>query len=123
MIFVYGTLRKGGIYHHLIKDAVLVKENYCVSGFKLYDFQHWYPYMVRGESVEDYVIGEIYQVDSIMLQKLHILEDIEHEVYRFEYLPDHQVYTYLKFDDQVANLIPVAGGDWIKYINRISKNN
>lgn len=117
-VFVYGTLRKGGIYHGLIKDASLIKENYRLSGFRLYDFQHWYPYMIKGE-VQDIVIGEVYCVDEAMLQKLHALEDIEDEVYRFEYLPDHQLYTYLKFDDQVSDLISIPEGDWISYINRI----
>lgn len=122
LIFVYGTLRKGGIYHDLIKDAALVRENYRLSGFKLYDFQHWYPYMVKGKA-QDFVIGELYHVDDFILQKLHVLEDIENEVYRFEYLPDHQIYTYLKFDEHINDLILIPEGDWISYINRIGNNN
>lgn len=118
LVFVYGTLRKGGIYHDLLKDAVLIKENYSLSGFRLYDFQHWYPYMVKGD-FKDTVIGEVYQIDEAMLQELHILEDIENEVYRFVYLSEHQFYTYIKFDDQVVDLTPIPEGDWIDYMNRL----
>lgn len=117
-VFVYGTLRKGGIYHDLMKNAVLKHENYRLPGYRLYDFQHWYPFLVKGEE-QDVVIGEIYTIDTPMLQELHILEDIESKLYRFLYLPEHSCYIYEKFDVNVKGLWQIPSGDWITYINSI----
>ncbi len=119
-IFVYGTLRKDGLNHVFMQKAVLLKTNYCLSGYRLYDYNHWYPYMIESHP-EDIVTGEVYRIDEATLEALNKLEDIEHQVYRLVYLPAHQCYTYLKFDQDVSGLLPIAGGDWISYIQKIHK--
>lgn len=117
-VFVYGTLRKGGTYHHFLKNARLLKENYLLPGFRLYDYRHWYPYMVKGNK-EDVVTGEIYKVDEAGLQLLNQLEDVENQLYSLVYLPGHRFYTYLKFDHQVSGLHFIPEGDWIQYVKRL----
>lgn len=118
-VFVYGTLRKGGIYHDLLKNAVLQQENYALPGYRLYDFQHWYPFLVKGKA-QDVVTGEIYAVDTHLLQRLHVLEDIEDKLYRFVYLPEHQCYVYEKYDTEVAGLQHIPSGDWIAHKRTLS---
>ncbi len=117
-VFVYGTLRKGGIYHDLLESAVLKRENYRLPGYRLYDFQQWYPFLVKA-NVADTVVGEIYTVDESLLQELHQLEDLE-ELYRFSYLPEHECYVYEKFDQYVKDLLLIPSGDWISYISKLS---
>ncbi len=121
IVFVYGTLRKGGLYHDaLLKEARLVAQLYRLTGYRLYDYRQWYPYMVKG-APEDAVMGEVYEVDATTLEKLNVLEEVEQEVYRLVYLPEHQFFTYLKFDEDVTGLNYIAGGDWLQHLQQLRK--
>ncbi|WKN42629.1 gamma-glutamylcyclotransferase family protein [Tunicatimonas pelagia] len=117
-IFVYGTLRRGGMYAHYLADSELIKEKYYLSGYALYDYQQWYPYMIAqtGSSV----IGDIYQVAEVALPAVHELEGVDEQLYRFIYLAEHQFYTYLKFDTDVAGLPYVESGDWLAYYQSLN---
>ncbi|MEM8965584.1 MAG: gamma-glutamylcyclotransferase family protein [Bacteroidota bacterium] len=112
-IFVYGTLRRGGMYAHYLSDSELVAEKYRLSGYALYDYQQWYPYMIAqaGSSV----VGDVYRVSEAALPALHELEGVGEQLYRFVYLAEYQFYTYLKFDENVKDLAYVEGGDWLAY--------
>ncbi|MDF9796935.1 gamma-glutamylcyclotransferase (GGCT)/AIG2-like uncharacterized protein YtfP [Catalinimonas alkaloidigena] len=118
-VFVYGTLRKGGINHHIIKTCECISDQYVLKGFSLYDFEQWYPYMIKSAN-DDFVIGEIYQVDEKVKRKLDILEDVENNLYKFIYLPSDEFYTYIKYDKNVKNYQKVHSGDWIAYVRLIS---
>ncbi|MEM6842333.1 MAG: gamma-glutamylcyclotransferase family protein [Bacteroidota bacterium] len=112
-IFVYGTLRRGGMYAHYLANSELLQEKYRLPGYALHDYQQWYPYMIAqaGSSV----VGDIYRVSEADLSRLHQLEGVDEQLYRFVYLTEHQFYTYLKFDEDVADLLYVKGGDWLTY--------
>ncbi|MEO0334010.1 MAG: gamma-glutamylcyclotransferase family protein, partial [Bacteroidota bacterium] len=107
------TLRRGGMYAHYLSDSELVAEKYRLSGYALYDYQQWYPYMIAqaGSSV----VGVIYRVSEANLPALHELEGVEEELYRFVYLAEHHFYTYLKFNEDMADLPYVESGDWLTY--------
>ncbi|MGB3585867.1 MAG: gamma-glutamylcyclotransferase family protein [Tunicatimonas sp.] len=112
-IFVYGTLRQGGIYDHYLASSELVQAGYRLPGYALYDYQHWYPYMIAqtGSSV----VGDIYRVSEVALTVLHELEGVDEQLYRFIYLAERQFYTYLKYDTDIAGLPYVESGDWLTY--------
>jgi gamma-glutamylcyclotransferase (GGCT)/AIG2-like uncharacterized protein YtfP len=63
LVFVYGTLKKGGALHgQLGDDAVLVDAEACLQGYTLY--QHSFsgvPMMVKER--EKHVEGELYALD------------------------------------------------------------
>lgn len=112
-IFVYGTLRRGGMYAHYLAHSELIKERYVLPGYALYDYQQWYPYLV--ERSDSSVVGDIYQVSESALPALHELEGVDEQLYKFIYLPDHECYTYLKYDEDVSGLTYIEEGDWLSY--------
>jgi len=118
-VFVYGTLRKGGTNHHYLENTPCLRDAIWLPGFRIYDFQHQYPFMLASPGPEQ-VKGEIYRVNEAQLQLLNILEDIQNELYKLVYLQAPQCYTYLKFDSEVSNMALIQSGDWIKYISEVS---
>lgn len=72
MVFVYGTLRSGLNWHHLLREASFLGEGITKDKFALYaDF---IPYVVKGEKICQ-IKGELYEVDK---KTLAILDELEH---------------------------------------------
>ena len=69
-VFTYGTLLKGERNHHLISDADFVCTG-CIRGFKMFNLGA-YPGIEYGDGR---VLGELYLVDDLTLEKLDILEE------------------------------------------------
>lgn len=113
-LFVYGTLRHGGAYHHLyLRYAPCVHPYYVLPGFVLYDYVGEYPFMVR--EADRQVVGEVYRINEVTKAALDNFEDVRERLYDFVYLPGHHFYTYLKHDPFVGDMPRVPGGDWIAY--------
>ena len=113
-VFVYGTLRRAGEYHHLyLRYSSCVHNHYCLPHYALYDYQGQYPFMIpeRGASV----MGEVYQISETVKSALDEFEDVHERLYEFVYLPEHQFHTYVKSDLYVGNLPRVPHGDWLTY--------
>ncbi|MFS0864400.1 gamma-glutamylcyclotransferase [Fredinandcohnia sp. 179-A 10B2 NHS] len=70
-VFVYGTLRKGEKNHYLLKESVCLSDNCWVFG-ELHDTGYGYP--VLKPSTISKVIGEVYEVNDEILQRLDVLE-------------------------------------------------
>ncbi|WP_254842752.1 gamma-glutamylcyclotransferase [Bacillus sp. MRMR6] len=120
-VFVYGTLRKGEVNHHLLRQAACMAEQAWALG-TLYDTGYGYPAM-KGEANSN-VYGELYEVAEKELARLDILEDyteggkdnlyerIQQTVYT-----DHgplQAYLYVtNKEDLLKKKIP--NGDWKEY--------
>ncbi|RYD36483.1 MAG: gamma-glutamylcyclotransferase [Verrucomicrobiaceae bacterium] len=71
LVFVYGTLRRGGTNHFRMSGADLVAEG-VVKG-RIYRIS-WYPGLVLGETGE--VKGEVYSVDAAQLLELDAFEGL-----------------------------------------------
>lgn len=76
LVFVYGTLKRGGSNHHWIQSQRFVGMARTLPEFRLYDLGG-YPGMVgaapgQGSSIE----GEVWEVDPAGLAKLDVLEDV-----------------------------------------------
>lgn len=85
MIFVYGTLKRGGSNHGYMRGQRFVSEATTAPRYRLYDLGG-YPGMVAdpdGLSIH----GEIWEVDAEALARLDELEDIEGGEYVRELIP------------------------------------
>ncbi|WAC17956.1 gamma-glutamylcyclotransferase [Luteolibacter sp. SL250] len=71
LVFVYGTLRRGGTNHFRMSGADLVAEG-TVKG-RIYRIS-WYPGLVLGDEGE--VKGEVYSVDAAQLLELDAFEGL-----------------------------------------------
>ncbi len=71
LVFVYGTLRRGGTNHFRMSGGDLVAEG-VVKG-RIYRIS-WYPGLVLGDEGE--VKGEVYSVDAAQLLELDAFEGL-----------------------------------------------
>ena len=117
LVFVYGTLRRGGTraMPSIFPDSTFI-DNTKVSG-RLYDFGS-YPGLLLDES-NSLVVGEVYEVDDEILQKLDEIEAESHycrkpvEISFGDRRKIGWVYVYNpKF---YSSLILIESGDWIEY--------
>lgn len=74
MVFVYGTLRRGGSNHFRMEEADFVASA-TVRG-RLYRID-WYPGLLLDDSGDD-VIGELYQVSAEIMESLDAFEGPEY---------------------------------------------
>ena len=113
-LLVYGTLRKGGYYHHLIKEAHLIQEGIRVKGYEIRDSGMHYPYAF--ESPEREIIGDIYEVSQALLEgPLDELEDVASGYYKRYFDTINNFYIYIKASPDRAQYPLIASGDWLKY--------
>ena len=73
LVFVYGTLKRGGVNHGWIEAQQFVAEARTVPAYRMFDLGG-YPGMVRsadGISIQ----GEIWSVDEAGIAQLDVLED------------------------------------------------
>ena len=71
-IFVYGTLKEGGRWHHLIEKATVIGYG-KLSGYEMYVLEDGFMPMLK-ESPGDAVYGEVYEVNDTTLDRLRQLE-------------------------------------------------
>jgi gamma-glutamylcyclotransferase (GGCT)/AIG2-like uncharacterized protein YtfP len=72
LVFVYGTLRRGGSNHFRMDGAEFVGVGRIVGRMYRID---WYPGLVLDESGDD-ILGEVYSVDLEMLGNLDSFENV-----------------------------------------------
>ena len=80
-VFVYGTLKRGGTNHAFIADQVFLGESRTQPGYRLYVVAD-YPGMVKDQSDQRGVSGEVWAVDPSTLGKLDDLEGVAEKLYR-----------------------------------------
>jgi gamma-glutamylaminecyclotransferase len=71
LVFVYGTLRRGEVNHHLLKDAALLGEHVTPPRYKMLNLGA-YPGVVDGGSTA--IVGEIYRITQKQFTDLDRLE-------------------------------------------------
>lgn len=70
-VFVYGTLRKGLAWSHLLYTSRFLGEAKTKNKYALYSDR--IPYVIEYKEVSQ-IVGEVYEVDNETLQKLDQLE-------------------------------------------------
>lgn len=117
ILFVYGTLRRGGSNHHLMIEgrAELLGEASTPPAFELLDLGP-YPAMVAGGATS--VLGEVYVVAEPLREKLDILEDVPQLYYRTAITLENGLLaeTYLLANAALSKAPRIASGDWMSFI-------
>jgi gamma-glutamylcyclotransferase (GGCT)/AIG2-like uncharacterized protein YtfP len=109
-LFVYGTLRKGGVSANYLEGQQLMHQNLSLSGFAMYD-AGWYPFVIPA-GPESFIMGDVYEVEKSMMPALGSYEGggyVQH------FLKKENLLLYLKADEQTHGFAPVESGDWLSY--------
>jgi gamma-glutamylcyclotransferase (GGCT)/AIG2-like uncharacterized protein YtfP len=109
LLFVYGTLKRGGSNHHWLQGAGW-RGRARLAGHRLHNLGD-YPMAVPGRGV---VHGEVYAVDDAALARLDRLEDVPNE-YQRRICPledGRQGWVYFGTASQVRGLPRVPYADW-----------
>ena len=108
-VFVYGTLRRGGSNHDLLRSARRLGEHRTQPVFTMLDIGP-YPGVVTGGS--DAILGEVYRITPAMLRHLDRLEDYPRS-YGRERIPTPwgEAWIYL-FRPGGGRWARIPGGDW-----------
>ena len=103
-VFVYGTLKSEQANHRVLQDAEFIGRATIKGAYRLVDLG-WYPAVVRMPSTEQdrEIGGEVYEIDSDLLQTLDMIEGHPH-YYRRE-----KVHTSLDRRAWVYTLPPDYG--------------
>ena len=100
LVFVYGTLKRGGSNHHYLANQKFLGEARTAPGFRLYELGG-YPGMVAQSADQNGVTGEVWSVDTVALKNLDELEGLSEGLYRREPVPllapfaDRKIDAYL----------------------------
>jgi gamma-glutamylcyclotransferase (GGCT)/AIG2-like uncharacterized protein YtfP len=100
LVFVYGTLKRGGSNHSYLVGQTFVANARTPRGFRLYELDG-YPGMVASADDQSGVTGEIWSLDDTCLAELDRLEGLSEGLYRRVRIPllapfdQREVETYL----------------------------
>lgn len=72
LLFVYGTLKRGGKYHTYLEEASLAAEHATAKG-ELFDTGMGYPALSLAGN--DDINGEVYDIPDVLWPALDFLED------------------------------------------------
>lgn len=86
LVFVYGTLKRGGSNHRYMAGQTFVGEARTGPGYRLYSLDG-FPGMVMQADDREGVRGEVWSVDSACLERLDELEGTAEGLYRREPVP------------------------------------
>jgi gamma-glutamylcyclotransferase (GGCT)/AIG2-like uncharacterized protein YtfP len=116
LLFVYGTLKRGGSNHGVLSDQSFVGEARTVPGFRLFDLGE-YPGMIADQSSPISVTGEVWSVNDEALARLDAFEGVPEGLYRrvaiqlLEPVGAESVQTYL-YNREIAGRVEIASGTW-----------
>ncbi len=119
-VFVYGTLRKNGMYSFLLNNSEYIGDD-LVSGFVMRNLGE-YPMIFEKDNPESLIVIEIYKIDHHTLQQLDNLEEYIEGDERSLYLrktvtavSGRNGYIYYGKDEKkYLSYEIIPGGDWIK---------
>jgi gamma-glutamylcyclotransferase (GGCT)/AIG2-like uncharacterized protein YtfP len=86
LIFVYGTLKRGGGNHRYLAGQRFVGDACTEPGFRLYELDG-FPGMIHLPGDREGVHGEVWSIDAGCLGQLDVLEGIAEGLYRREPVP------------------------------------
>jgi gamma-glutamylaminecyclotransferase len=115
LVFVYGTLKRGGSNFHYLAGQQFLGEARTPPGFRLYELGG-HPGMIMKSDDRGGVTGEVWSVDAECLAQLDVLEGLVEGIYRrvpIKLLPpfaDQSIATYLYA--QSVESRPDIGSTW-----------
>lgn len=110
LVFVYGTLRRGEVNHHLLIDAEYVGGHVTPPIYKMLNLGT-YPGVVAGGS--SFVVGDIYRVNQVQFNKLDRLENYP-SLYTRKLISteSEKAWIYL-YGGKRENRPVIPSGDWL----------
>ena len=112
-VFVYGSLRRGQGNHAVLAGATFLGTARIAPEFTLYDLGPFPALVLDGRRA---VVGEIYEVDEMLLQQLDRFEGCP-RLYQRQLirLSDGALaHAYVQRIDQVRGRAEVPSGDWVE---------
>lgn len=85
LVFVYGTLKRGGRNHAQMSGGRFVGPARTQSGWALHDLGS-YPGMVPAPDAPEGIVGELWEISDPLLAKLDRFEGVHEGLYRRETL-------------------------------------
>ena len=80
LIFVYGTLKRGGTLHHAMRGQHFVADAHTAPAYRLYNLG-WYPGLVESATDGRAIRGEVWEVDANGLVLLDEIEEVDSGLY------------------------------------------
>ena len=121
-VFVYGSLLSGMGNHRLLAESSFVGISHSPTGFGLIDLGY-FPGAIRAND-DKRIIGEVYEVDDVTLQRLDRLEGYnanrpESGLYnRIEIMTKFgSAFMYIYNHGTIRTTNDVTDGDWKAYYN------
>ena len=113
LLFVYGTLRRGGSHHDLLGGAEWLGTWVSGTHYRMLDMGP-YPALVMGDEA---VAGEVYRIESDMLMALDAYEDCPGDYHR-ERVDTTYGAAWVYLWDRPLPAVPVVhGGDWLRHLD------
>lgn len=117
-LIVYGSLRRGGEFHHYLSGAEFISEDY-IEGFIMMKAGD-YPVIKKSVSPDDTVFVEIYRIKDYHLTEIDELEgyagpgmDNEYERVTVATLKGYCGFVYTAADNlPVEKLNRISSGNW-----------
>ena len=111
LVFVYGTLRQGGKYHHLLANAVYESTTQTPARYTLVDVGSYPAMLNQGEQA---VVGEVYAMDDATLKALDVLEGTPHLYVReqIELQNGTLAWVYFLLPHLAKGLPSITSGDY-----------
>lgn len=115
LLFIYGTLKRGGENEHYLKGQDFLGRARTAPGYRLYHLQG-YPGLVADDAGRGSVAGELWAVDEGCLRQLDQLEGLAEGLYRRAPVqlappsdaPSVETYFYLRSVEGA----PECNGEW-----------
>jgi len=111
VVFVYGSLQRGECNHRMMKGARLLRSAKTAPAFDLFDLGSFPAMVARGDAP---VVGELYEVDDVLLKRLDVFEGHPRFYERTEIqLEDGTTAeAYLMPRSQVRGTRRIVSGSW-----------
>lgn len=128
-VFVYGTLRQGGFYHHLIENLIKSSKKAYTKGnmyhYPLNGDYGYYPYLTEGDQI---IYGELFTFNDFN-HAMSILDDLEDNgnLYKRKLHPVYDVdnqnriaWVYFIIPSSEKKGKWIESGDWLLEINNLA---
>jgi gamma-glutamylcyclotransferase (GGCT)/AIG2-like uncharacterized protein YtfP len=113
LVFVYGTLRRGGSNHYMLENSDFVGSHETEPRYTMFRLGQFPAVVARGVTS---IIGEIYRIEDEVFSLLDELECFPH-VFSRQILatPSGDAWMYV-YNRLVGTELFVAHGDWLKFL-------
>lgn len=113
LVFVYGTLRRGGANNYMLAEANFLGRYTTEPRYTMFRLGHHPAVVARGDTA---IVGEIYRVNDEVFQLLDELECYPTVFSRQKIpTPAGETWIYL-YNRLVGTENMVAHGDWLQFL-------